>query len=440
MFYAFITLLLLAGAYLLKLQRDVTIIVVGAWTIGWLGMRLAETYFDHLRKKTEEKLAGEEQDDEALTDVAPSPEAGLPASSLAPSTTSSYSRYFEITSKLHKIYNEDLLFETFCSSLKKLLNPRFCFLCLPTTDSPGLKLTFKLGSDDTGLDGHEIGGDSAVFDLFRRKPDTYSVGELIELAGDDRDLKRLHDGGTELVVPISVSEKQVGLLGLSGRRMDGDGYTIGDKEMLLALCQTVEIVLENIQQFKKIEELSYTDSMTRLYNYRYFYKRLNEEILRAKRFSRYLALAIFDLDDFKVFNDSYGHQTGDYLLRQLGALLLESVRSIDIVCRYGGEEFCVIMPESDNGSCEQFMERLRVKVAEHKFRNRFRDAQHSVTVSAGAGVFPTDARRSDRLIYCADMALLAAKKAGKNVCRMYRGLDKGQNSRAERSSAENREE
>jgi diguanylate cyclase (GGDEF)-like protein len=332
------------------------------------------------------------------------------------------SQYFDIVSKLHKIYNEDLLFETFSLSLKTLFNPAFCFLCLPNEESSRLSVDIRYGSGAKELRGHAIEGKSAAFDLLVRRPDAYPVESLLDLTGNDTDIKFLHKHGTELITPIRVSEKRIGLLGMSKPHGDDTGYTAGDREMIFALCQTVEIVLENIQQFKKIEELSYTDSMTRLYNYRYFYKRLNEEILRARRFNRHLALAIFDLDDFKVFNDSFGHQAGDYLLRQLGALLVGSVRTIDIVCRYGGEEFCVIMPESDEESCSGFMERLRLKVANHQFRSRFSNEIQTITVSAGGGIFPADARRCDRLIYCADMALLEAKRAGKNACRMFNQL------------------
>jgi diguanylate cyclase (GGDEF)-like protein len=567
MFYAFITLLLLVGAYLLRIERDIVIGVVGAWTLGGIAMRLLETHFDRLKGRSTrelERLSKEAEkwfgslvrqevstvekwkkfceritsmygydvalihlrdkdrfvahvgsgvdlaeisrevishDSQLVADLEASdrtidlkapgyagfdlgtlvskyriseayplrsdgridgivflgsgsgkfseyrqenvlalcrlagrhllraePNPGLATQSPSLVDTSN-SQYFEISSKLHKIYNEELLYETFSSSLKRLFNPDFCILCLPKEDSSQLSLNIVCGSNDKELAGHVIESKSAVFDFLVRKPNVYPIGELLELTGNNPDLLFLQESGAELVAPIAVSLDRVGLLGLSKRLGDERGYSSRELEMLFSLCQTLEIVLENIQQFKKIEELSYTDSMTRLYNYRYFYKRLNEEILRARRFNRYLALAIFDLDDFKVFNDSFGHQTGDYLLRQLGSLLLDSVRTIDIVCRYGGEEFCVIMPESDEDSCVQFMERLRVKVVDHRFRNRFTDEKHTITVSAGGGIFPADARRGDRLIYCADMALLEAKKAGKNVSRMFSQLNPESNSK-----------
>jgi diguanylate cyclase (GGDEF)-like protein len=568
MFYAFITLLLLAGAYLLKLERDIVIAVVGVWTVVWFGIRLLEIHLDRVKQrqaleldkltlemekwlgslakssaKAEKKWqefcrriassfkydvalvqlrdrdrfvpyvacgidTGEIEDDAIPgdSDLVASLEAGdgavdLRASKWADSgletlvskygireayplkseagvggimflgsdsdelfadkqesilaicrlagkhlltasggrrgedsppyspdgvsampAVSGYSQYFEIASKLHKIYNEELLLETFSTSLTMLFHSDFCLLCLPIEGSSELGLNVMSGTGSKDLAGRTIEGESAVFDFLVRRPGAYPVKELLELTGNDPDLEFLHQHGVELVAPVTVFDKRVALMGLPKGHGVESAYGSRDREMVFALCQTLELVLGNIQQFRKIEELSYTDSMTRLYNYRYFYKRLSEEILRAKRFNRNLALTIFDLDDFKVFNDSYGHQTGDHLLRQLGRLLLDSVRSIDIVCRYGGEEFCVIMPESDEISCVQFMERLRLKVADHEFRNRFSDERHTTTVSAGGGIFPADARRVDRLIYCADMALLEAKRQGKNVCRMFSQL------------------
>ena len=331
-------------------------------------------------------------------------------------------KYFDITSRLLKIYNAEVLFETFVDSARSLLGSNFCVLYMPKEDSSALDAAYMSGDIPGNLGDRSLDGTSALFDLLRRRPGAYLIEDLEELIGSNIDLEMLRQEGIRVVAPVSIPDEKSGLVGLGMKSLSGDEYSFEDREIAYTLGQTVSMVLENIYQFKRIEELSYIDSMTRLYNYRYFYKRLNEEILRAKRFERYLALSIFDIDDFKVFNDSYGHQTGDYILRQLGSLLLDSVRAVDIVCRYGGEEFCVIMPESDRDSCAQFMERLRLKVAGHAFKSRFSDRTHTILLSAGGAIFPDNARRSDRLIYCADMALLEAKKAGRNRCRMFADL------------------
>jgi diguanylate cyclase (GGDEF)-like protein len=326
--------------------------------------------------------------------------------------------YFDVTSKLFKIFNIDLLFERFVLSAQKLLRAEYCCLYLPR-ESDNLTVAFSAGNIPDGIMAHSIRTTAAVCDLLRRHPGSYTVSELADLSGEDQEMRYLRKLDVDAIIPVALPDSELGLLAVSRRSDHMSSYSFDDREMIYTLCQTVELISENIHQFKKIEELSYTDSLTKLYNYRYFYRRVSEELLRAKRFNRYLALAVFDIDEFKVFNDTFGHQTGDDILRQLGDLLRESVRSIDIVCRYGGEEFCVIMPESNRRSCEQFMDRLRRAIAKHVFFGRFSDHEHCITVSAGGSIFPADAIRVDRLIYCADMALLSAKRSGRNRCVMY---------------------
>jgi len=130
---------------------------------------------------------------------------------------------------------------------------------------------------------------------------------------------------------------------------------------------------------------------------------------------------IFDIDEFKNYNDSYGHQSGDKIIQQLGELILKVVRSIDIVCRYGGDEFCVIMPETDQEECLKFIERLRKSIQHHPFRDEFLQMEHQLTVSAGAAIYPQHARTVEKLVYSADMALLNAKNSGKNKVLVFSG-------------------
>ncbi len=231
-------------------------------------------------------------------------------------------------------------------------------------------------------------------------------------------LKNLLESGIHVGARLS-SQGQVWGLVFLGEKSNNHPYQEQELELVSILCQMLSSAKENLKQFKKIEELSYTDSLTGLYNYRYFYKRLTEEYLRAKRFNRSLALVMFDIDSFKIYNDTHGHQAGDRVLRQLGNLLLNAIRSIDIASRYGGEEFCIIMPEADSSECLKFMERLRKVISHHPFKDEYLAFDHHITISVGGAIYPTDARNVDRLIYCADMALLRAKNAGKNKAFLF---------------------
>jgi diguanylate cyclase (GGDEF)-like protein len=246
-----------------------------------------------------------------------------------------------------------------------------------------------------------------------------------KLAREEKLLKSLLATGFHIGARLSFNRDSFGVIFL-GEKTDGAKYRQMDLDILSILVNTTVMAYKNIVHYKSIEELSYIDGMTELYNYRYFYKRLTEEVHRAKRFDRKLALVILDIDDFKTYNDNFGHQAGDQLLKQLGRLLSRTVRSIDVVSRYGGEEFCVIMPESNADECFTFMERLRKSIMSFAFKSEvestgeeFQKHEHNITVSLGGAIYPQDAHTVDRLIYCADMALLKAKSANKNRSLMY---------------------
>jgi diguanylate cyclase (GGDEF)-like protein len=231
--------------------------------------------------------------------------------------------------------------------------------------------------------------------------------------------------GFQVGSKLSLTPNSFGVIFL-GEKTDGAKYRQMDLDILSILTNTAVMAYKNIVHYKSLEELSYIDGMTELYNYRYFYKRLTEEVHRAKRFDRKLALVILDIDDFKTYNDNFGHQAGDQLLKQLGRLLSRTVRSIDVVSRYGGEEFCVIMPESNTDECLKFMERLRKSIMNFPFKSEvesggeeFQKHEHNITVSLGGAIYPQDAHTVDRLIYCADMGLLKAKNQAKNRSVMY---------------------
>jgi diguanylate cyclase (GGDEF)-like protein len=221
------------------------------------------------------------------------------------------------------------------------------------------------------------------------------------------------------VISIIKTGGHIACLILVGEKQDKSQFTALELDFLSIIGNIASLSLDNIQQYLTIEKLSYTDSMTGVYNYRYFYKRLNEEILRAKRYERELSLVIMDIDNFKSFNDNFGHQAGDMVLKQLSDLITNTIRSIDVVSRYGGEEFCIIMPDTGYGNCATFIERLRLQIANFKFESELFKGDGSISVSVGGAVYPHHAHTADRLIYCADMTLLRAKSGGRNRAIMF---------------------
>jgi diguanylate cyclase (GGDEF)-like protein len=176
---------------------------------------------------------------------------------------------------------------------------------------------------------------------------------------------------------------------------------------------------ERAQQAELYEKLAHTDGLTELYNYRFFQQLLGVELNRAQRFKRALSLIMLDLDHFKAYNDIYGHQAGDQALRQVGWLLRHSSRSYDLVARYGGDEFAIILPEASTRMAGEVAERVRLAVAGAHLAGVASGSGGHFTVSLGTATFPEDATEQSDLIRKADLALYQAKAGGRNRVLRY---------------------
>lgn len=185
------------------------------------------------------------------------------------------------------------------------------------------------------------------------------------------------------------------------------------------------VVLRDITRMKHVEnalrdantqlqELAVRDALTGLYNRRFLMEALPKELARCRREAKSLAVAMMDIDHFKQFNDDFGHQAGDAMLVELGHFLKSRIRQEDLACRYGGEEFVLILTGADESGALQKAESIRVAFAEHQvhWKNQWLQA----TLSIGVACYPDQAEDDTRLLHCADQALYAAKAGGRNQC------------------------
>ncbi|NMF57283.1 GGDEF domain-containing response regulator [Pseudanabaena yagii] len=179
------------------------------------------------------------------------------------------------------------------------------------------------------------------------------------------------------------------------------------------LHASIKLALHKAQKYKALEYQSTRDALTTLYNRHYFQEALYQERLKAERQSSCLSLLMLDIDFFKRFNDTFGHDAGDYVLREVGALLKRLVRASDIVCRYGGEEMLILIPNCDEIQAEVIANHVR---AECQALDPIYQDRHlgQITVSIGVATFPKHARTETALLKSADDALYRAKMEGRN--------------------------
>jgi diguanylate cyclase (GGDEF)-like protein len=179
------------------------------------------------------------------------------------------------------------------------------------------------------------------------------------------------------------------------------------------LASEAELALEVVSLYDNMKIMAVTDGLTGLYNHREFYQSLRRELERARRYRHTLSLLMIDVDDFKQFNDRFGHPAGDFALRKIGELLRNCARTSDIIARYGGEEFAVILPESTPGGALMVAERIKSEVAEHNFIQNKIDPVH-LTVSIGIFSSENGEVSEDQMVSFADEASYVAKTSGKN--------------------------
>ncbi|MGH2773532.1 MAG: diguanylate cyclase [Actinomycetota bacterium] len=191
-------------------------------------------------------------------------------------------------------------------------------------------------------------------------------------------------------------------------------FSRADLSTLVSRADQGGVAIENAMLHAEAQRLAITDGLTGIWNHRFFQLQLEQELERSVRFQRPFSLIILDIDDFKRFNDTYGHQVGDQILIELARRLQGEIRDVDILARYGGEEFVVLLPETEAPGAHATAERLRRVVAERPFTSSLVDSPLTVTLSLGVSGFPEAGQEKAQIFRAADLALLKAKSLGKN--------------------------
>lgn len=250
-------------------------------------------------------------------------------------------------------------------------------------------LRFKIGVD--GITGHVAATRKMYYSPDVAKDPHYKIG--------------VDDARSEVCYPLMIGDRLIGVLDVESYEING--FTQDDIDMLSGLSAQIAMALENSRLYEEAKRLSLTDPLTILPNRRNLDIFLDAEIRRSVRYRRKFSILMIDFDNFKNYNDTFGHIAGDKILRKFGLLMKEAIRDVDFLGRYGGDEFIAVLPETDRTFALEVAERMRKKIHAEETTPR-------ITLSIGIASYPTDSKDKIQLLDIADQACYEAKQLGGN--------------------------
>jgi diguanylate cyclase (GGDEF)-like protein len=246
--------------------------------------------------------------------------------------------------------------------------------------------------------------------------------ELLDTSGTviERDLttspepfRLFTESRSRMSIPLISFGQTLGVLTLHSSRVNA--FNKSELQSLESVADICANSIQNAHYVERVKQLAYLDGLTGIFNRRFFELRITEEIERSRRYRTAMAVIMADIDQFKRLNDEFGHLLGDEVLRQVSSIFHQQVRKIDIVCRYGGEEFALLLTQTNVEQAFAVAEKLRKTIQKWQFPG----VPRAITISAGVAAFPLHGRNRDELVRAADSGLYLAKQAGRNrVCVM----------------------
>jgi diguanylate cyclase (GGDEF)-like protein/PAS domain S-box-containing protein len=318
------------------------------------------------------------------------------------------SKVLSIEEHLNTIFDFDKLIDFVVEKTTGILEAEKCSLMLVDYEKRELCIRGHKGIDARFLQGEELKREDCIAKMIAWEGKPVLV---VDIESDKRFSRKNRDSyrtKSFMSAPIKTGGNLMGFINVADKKGNGDVFSDLDLKILRMIVRQVAVAMENAKLYRELTYLTITDPLTQIYNFRYFSKALDHEIIRLKRHpNRPLCLFMIDVDDFKSYNDAFGHLEGDALLQMMSKVFTQNIREIDIVCRYAGDEFVVILPETDVSEAVTVAERIKSAVKALSLKRK-------VTVSIGIAKCTSHNTNRYEFIQSADAALSKAKREGKN--------------------------
>ncbi|HDH96563.1 MAG TPA: diguanylate cyclase, partial [Proteobacteria bacterium] len=304
-----------------------------------------------------------------------------------------FAAFYNLSKELSASLNTEAIFSILLDSTKEVVPFNVAALIIKDEFSGKLMLKATRGIE-LDLPDMELEPEDSLVNWAMEQSRTLYVPKLADLQQGKRtpivsEKIKVKGVSSVLVIPLVVKSQPTGALVLAARTPDA--FSKYHQRLLEALANQAAVSLSNAQLFTKLERMAIIDGLTGLYNHRYFQEQLERELARAERSGSSVALVVVDIDHFKQVNDTYGHPTGDAVLKHISAIIRSSIRSIDTPARYGGEEFAIVLPEANMAGAAGFAERLRRDIESQPARTDF--GELIITVSIGVSAYPEFGRK-----------------------------------------------
>ena len=319
----------------------------------------------------------------------------------------------EITSLINGGRAQETIFESVLSCALQMLNAQAVFLV--TVDAGRIRKFARRRDADGqmhGLERYELPSHAGIsrWVLLEGRPvHVPDVGADPRYHPSIDSLPGLKTSAV-LAAPLKIRDAVLGVL-VAVNRLDASGFDLRHIRVLSLLANQTAIAVENGKLYRRAEQLAITDDLTQVYNFRFLKMALRREVKRAARFGQTFSILMIDVDNLKHYNDQNGHLRGSEVLRTVAQILVREARSIDVVAKYGGDEFVVILPQTARGGACVLAERIKTSVETTAFPLV---PPGVITVSLGVATYPANGITAGELLEAADVALYAAKQSGKN--------------------------